>query len=38
LGDEVIVGVLDDDGVKDKIVRAIGSKLPERTPIGSERE
>jgi hypothetical protein len=38
LGDEVIVGVLDDDGVRDKIVRAIGSKLPERTPIGSERQ
>jgi hypothetical protein len=38
LGEEVIVGVLDDDGVHDKIARAIGSKLPERTPIGSERE
>jgi hypothetical protein len=38
LGEEVIVSVLDDDDVQDKIARAIGSKLPERTPIGSERE
>jgi hypothetical protein len=28
LGEEVIVGVLDDDSVHDKIARAIGSKLP----------
>jgi hypothetical protein len=36
LGEEVIVGVLDDDDVHDKLARAIESKLPERTPIGSE--
>jgi hypothetical protein len=38
LAEEVIVGVLDDDGVQDKIARAIGSKLPERTAIGLEHE
>ena len=37
-GEEVIVGVLDVDSAQDKIACAIGSKLLERTPIGSHVE